>query len=107
MTSSGGALSFTTFDPLTMVSTMPPSMAWQLVLEQGIQPFPQGLEVDPLDDFHGKGAGQQCPGRIPADASRLKVEHLVLVELADRRPVAAFDVVRPDFQLRLGVDLGV
>src|SRR6185503_5539518 len=46
-------------------------------------------------------------GRFRANATRTQIEDRFLVELSDGGAVRALDVVRVDFQLRLGVYGGV
>ena len=61
--------------------------------------------LDPVQDVAGKRVNQHDARRPVVDAARAQVEHRVLVELTDRRPVRALHVVGEDLELRLGVDL--
>ena len=53
----------------------------------------------------GEGLDQHAPRLVRAGMPRAReIEQRVLVEIADRRAVAAFDVVGEDFELGLGID---
>ena len=66
-----------------------------------------GARFHAVDAFTGKGAQQKLAGRNLVDAAGAQVEQRILFDLADRRAVSTLHIVRVDFQLRLGVDLGV
>src|SRR5690606_5754284 len=63
----------------------------------------RGLEA--AEQHVGERERQQRAGAVRIEAARAEIEHLVLVELADGRAVAALDVVGIDLEFRPRVDL--
>src|SRR5689334_5644081 len=61
--------------------------------EQVLEVLPQRRDLDALDDVRREGVQQDGARVGVADAARLQVEHLRLVELPDGRAVRALDVV--------------
>ena len=59
---------------------------------------------DQIECLADKGFYQHPPRLLSADAAGSQVKKRRLVEIADRGPMAAFDVVGKDLELGLGVD---
>src|SRR4029077_4012275 len=59
-----------------------------------------------LDGIGREGVDQQPARRGLVDAARAQIEERGLVEIAHRGAMAAFDVVREDLELGLGIDGG-
>src|SRR2546425_4528276 len=78
----------------------PEQTSRQRFRQQGAQRF----ELDSTDDVVREGLRQQAAGIRLADAPRAKIKERLRVDLPDRRPVRALDIVGVDLELRLGVD---
>src|SRR5690554_6349515 len=80
------------------------------LIEEVIQPrlggIAHGFYRNLLDQLVDERHGQQYVGLPATDASGNQVEHGSFIQLANGGAVGALDVIRVDFQLRLGVDLG-
>src|SRR5690554_1292831 len=80
------------------------------LIEEVIQPrlggFAHGFYRNLLNQFVDERHGQQYVGLPATDASGNQVEHGSFIQLADGSTVGALDVIRVDFQFRLGVDFG-
>src|SRR5882757_7576192 len=72
--------------------------------ENAFQRICQRFHLDAVDNVLGEGVDQEVPRVDFRDAARLKVKQHLAIELADGSAVGAADVVRPDLQLRLGID---
>ena len=72
-----------------------------------MQPLPQAFDAHLLDDIVCEGHHEQHAGFGFGYSSRTHVEKGVRVELAGRCAVAALHVVGIDFELRLGIDVGL
>src|SRR5262249_45848349 len=81
-----------------------PSCHLPPVKQAALQLGTERIDRDTADDVVGKGVSQQLPGLLLADAARLQIEDLFLIELANARSVRALDIIGVNLQLRLGVD---
>ncbi len=67
----------------------------------------KAVQLDPLQDLTCKGVGEYSAGLALANSPGAQVENRHLVQLTDRRTVAALDIISVDLQLWLGVYLGL
>src|SRR5665213_2294612 len=65
-----------------------------------------GAVCDEIERLRRECRDQHAARLVLGDAAGAQIEHRLLVEIADRGAVAAFDIVGEDFQLRLGIDAG-
>jgi len=63
------------------------------------------MNLDSADDIRGEGVDKERFRFFFGQTARLKIEHLICVQLSYRRAVRAFHIVGEDFQLRLCVYL--
>jgi hypothetical protein len=66
-----------------------------------------GSSFHALDTFAGERQKQQAPCRGFINSSRLQIEKRRLLDLTDGCSVGTLHVVGIDFELRLGIDLGI
>jgi len=77
------------------------------VPDELVQFLARGRAFHALDDFPGKSMDQHATCHVFGNAPGAQVKNTLGVQLADGRAVGAFDVVRINFELRLGVRRGV
>src|SRR5262249_48229265 len=84
-------------------------ITWQVLPSQQhlLQALADRFNLDAANNVVGEGKGQKSPGRFQANATRAQIEQSLIGKLADGGSVRALDVVGVDFELRLGVDLGI
>src|SRR5260370_17918893 len=75
--------------------------------ENLFQPGAQRPYLDQVNNVAREGMHQQIARLFLRDAARLQVEDGLLIELANRRPVRATNIVGVNLQLRFGMDGGV
>src|SRR3989442_4208965 len=79
----------------------------QPLQENLFQPGAQRTYLDRVNNVAREGMHQQIARLFLRDAARLQVEDRLLIELANRRPVRATNIVGVNLQLRFGMDGGV
>src|SRR5262249_53534968 len=71
--------------------------------QEGFEPRPQRLDVDPAQHLVGEAQGEQGARPCLIEPAAPEIKDSVLGDLAVARAVAAPDVVRKDLELRLAV----
>ena len=67
----------------------------------------QRRQVHPIENLPRESVSQQAARLVLADAPGTQVKEGLLVKLADGGTMGALHVISINFQLRLGIDLGV
>ena len=62
---------------------------------------------DLIQDIFHKTVNKHLTCLYPIDTARLQIKHLLIIQLADRRPVRALHVIREDLQLRFCIRMRV
>src|SRR5256885_2240055 len=88
----------------TKARTFSRACSWQGQAALALHERGERSDGDPGGHVAREGVDQGVPRLLLADPAGTQVEHRGRVELADRRAVPAFDVVREDLERRLRVD---
>ena len=81
-------------------------LATKALLYQQVQPVAQGVETNSVDNLVDESKHQQQTSLKHRNAALSHIEQSCIVQLSDRRPVAALHVIGINFQLRLRVHTG-
>lgn len=73
-------------------------------LEQSLESFADRFDSDTVEDVACKCRNEHPLGGVMTDSARSQIEERLLIELANRCTMGAFNVVRIDLELGLGVD---